>query len=262
LLYPLEHPLVEQNVDLAFEMTTSSQSSTELIERQVADDFRCVGQSPVTSAVWWGSYLGHYYKPCECWSPFPPVRPDYFLLSIWENIPDPDPEDPATFSQPGQRLWTYRAESFDEVLVGYDKHPEFDFHEGRAEAVYRYSVKLPRDDWFWQSSEQDVYWFSIVAVYDRNVTALEYPWGWTNHAHVYQDNAVAGQSPSGVPSGDDLVWEPLYDQTQSDQDMSFMLFTDPNAVLLPPIDPPIPPDPPIDPPLPPNPPIPPVDPLS
>ena len=92
------------------------------------------------------------------------------MLTIWSDIPDPDPTDPTTFSKPGDLLWKYRADMFevDEVMVGFDKHPEGLHIVPGREAVYRYSVRLPEKKWFTQTGEKNVYWFSVVAVYDRD----------------------------------------------------------------------------------------------
>ena len=54
----------------------------------------------------------------------------------------------------------------------------------------------------------------------------EYPWGWTNHKHVFNDNAVAA-SPVAT-STEEIEWKELYDQTGASADMSFVLFTDPD----------------------------------
>ena len=52
--------------------------------------------------------------------------------------------------------------------------------------------------------------------------SLKYPWGWTNHAHWYMDDAVTGR-PLSSSSGT-FDWQPLEDQTGASEDMSFMLF--------------------------------------
>lgn len=132
------------------------------------------------------------------------------------------------FSHPGnKKIWEYKAESYDEALVGYDKHPETgDPIPGPGyEPVFRYSVKLPDPNWFRQRDVNEVFWFSVVAVYDVN--RPNYDWGWTNHKHVFNDDAVAGyQSPTGG-----WIWEELLDQTGASEDMSFILFTDPNVCV-------------------------------
>ena len=150
-------------------------------QRIVADDWKCNDGQPITGLAWWGSYIGYGYRPCECQQMAEPRRPDHFLLSIWTDVPDPDPSNPRDFSRPGRKVWEYRARSFDEVFVGFDKHPEPTSSIMRGyEPVYRYTVNLPEDQWFRQEDGQSVYWLSVVAVY-RDQKSVVYPWGWTNH---------------------------------------------------------------------------------
>jgi hypothetical protein len=157
-----------------------------------------------------------------------PRQPDHFLLSIWTDDPDPDPGNPNTFSKPKQKIWEYRAKTFDEVLVGFDKHPEpFDSHVRGFEPVYRYTVRLPESDWFCQQDRSDVYWLSVVAVYE-DAKSIVYPWGWTNHpqtgwqaqgldALLYWKLDESGGNTAADSSGNgndgslrgDPVWEPF-----------------------------------------------------
>ena len=218
LRYPAGHPLERQSIDLAFEIRTQIQYEQLNLKRRVADDWRCVSRTPVTAAVWWGSYIGYRYEACQQQEPTPaPTKPDYFLLSIWDDVPA-NPGDPCSFSHPGVKKWEYKAEKYDEVLVGYDKMP----HGEPNEPVFRYSVKLPDPNWFGQTDINEVFWFSVVAVYDQSEP--NYPWGWTNHKHIFNDDAAAWeQNPTGL-----WEWTPLTDQTGRTEDMSFILFTDPN----------------------------------
>jgi len=114
------------------------------------------------------------------------------------------------------------------VLVGYDKHPEDpDPDDPGREPVFRYSVRLPREAWFFQDEPNNVYWFGVVAVYEESLP--NYDWGWTNHKHVYNDDAVAGVWDE---ENGEWVWEELYDQTEVNSvDMSFILFTDPDPTI-------------------------------
>ncbi len=227
LSYPAAHALHDRKTALAFQITTSSQSSS-MVTRQVADDWACTQAAPVVAAVWWGSYLGYTYEGCACNTLKPPVRPEAFQLSIWSDVPKSATAD---FSRPGQLLWEYRTTDFDEVLVGFDKHPE---QAGAAnqthEPVFRYSVKIPSEKWFFQKEGTHVYWFSVVALYDATSAPL-YPWGWTNHTHSFNDDAVAATFLGGAPASAD--WQPLKDQTGASEDMSFVLFQQ-LAVLGPP----------------------------
>jgi hypothetical protein len=148
-----------------------------------------------------------------------PRSPDHFVLSIWTDVPDPNADDPNDYSHPGRKIWEYQAMSYDEVLVGYDKHPEDGEPSEPREPVFRYSVRLPEEAWFHQDGDEErVYWLSVLAVYRE---APPYPWSWTNHKHVWNDDAVAVQPATDDPPG----WHELHDQTGVSEDMSFMLLS-------------------------------------
>ncbi len=146
-----------------------------------------------------------------------PIGPDRFRLVISTDVPAG--ADPCyAFSHPGEIIWKhYETTEYDEVLVGYDKHP----HGEPNEPVFRYSARLPEDKWFQQPDFNEVFWLGIQAVYDTNHP--NYLWGWTNHRHVFNDDAVHGYWDSG-----EWKWKELHDQTGASEDMSFMMFTDPN----------------------------------
>ncbi|MHC4642535.1 MAG: DUF7901 domain-containing protein [Planctomycetota bacterium] len=481
---PMYHPETQRRLDMAFEITTTTEPELQ-IQSLVADDWKCKEETPVTAAVWWGSYIGYTYKACEDVPIVKPQKPDYFLLNVWTDVAAGD--DPAVpYSHPGDKIWEYRADNFDEVLVGYDKHPHgtaasvadascascgietdpaevaqiradamsaavvetvglqmtnmgteepvifnghdlstsesaaasgscgsilyapsqqddpnfrtalslacggatvdyFDTRSGTPtvsllstydcvmtwanygysdmngfgnnladyvdaggkvilgqwclptasnylggrimtsaycpvtatsygsgsyngdgtdcvhngvtaystsyldictllagnfsdgtltlalggttlsvawrpdrrvyysagnvgsswstgdwaqltcnmcccgaarEPVFRYSVRLPEDNWFIQEDVNNIYWFSVVAVYDDPATTNHYPWGWTNHAHAFNDDAVSGRFD--LPGG--WFWTELFDQTGESEDMSFMLFTEPDCL--------------------------------
>jgi len=219
---------------LAFTIITSSQSTSEMIDRQVADDWRCEQPTPVVAATWWGSYVGYNDQACACDEQAEPVRPDYFLLSIWSDTPDPDPNNPQDFGHPGNKLWEYRATQYDEVQVGFDRYPDLAGGDKPREAVFRYSVKLPTDQRFTQTQGVNVYWFSVVAVYEYPKTA-NYPWGWTNHRHAFNAAAVAGSYVTSDLGKRVWTWQPLEDQTGEGEDMSFVLFQQAQVLGSPPI---------------------------
>ncbi|MHC4621106.1 MAG: DUF7901 domain-containing protein, partial [Planctomycetota bacterium] len=215
LTYPVVplQALQEDRIDLAFAITTGDEDVNTI--RLVADDWRCKDKRPVTEAVWWGSYIGYRYQPCQDWLMMPPVKPDCFLLQIWDDVPA---GVDLPFSHPNNIIWEYKAYDYDELMVGYDKHPELE-PPLRTEPVFRYSVQLPKTAWFRQKDVNDIYWFSVVAVYESRVP--NYNWGWTNHEYGFNDSAV--ERFRGLPGG--WFWDELFDQTGARQDMSFILFT-------------------------------------
>ncbi len=224
LSYPDGHPLGGEKIDLAFELSTQTdgkpQQQGPVVHRLVADDWRCDAETPVTAAVWWGSYIGYDYQACECPQGPEPVKPDYFLLSIWTDMP--------ASAGPDEKIWEYRTHDVDGVLVGFDKHPHDsgDVEPAGHQPVFRYSARVPEGERFTQEIIGRTYWFSVVAVY-TDPEAVNYNWGWTNHEHEFQDAAVAGQ----VDTGGVWNWQPLKDQADSAADMSFVLFTDPEQLL-------------------------------
>ncbi|MHC4620678.1 MAG: DUF7901 domain-containing protein, partial [Planctomycetota bacterium] len=202
-------------MDLAFEIAGYEQGFN--VARVVADEWLCETEAPVTAAVWWGSYIGYGFEACTG-ATIPPEKPDYFQLTIWDDVPADDPCNLYTFSHPNNVIWEYKALDYDEVFVGYDKHP----HGEPNEPVFRYSVRLPEHAWFFQEDANSIYWFSVVAVYD--LYQPEYRWGWTNHKYTSSDFAVAGY-PDPCDTTPDWKWEDLYDQTDMGEDMSFVLIS-------------------------------------
>ncbi len=234
LSYPGGHPRTGERTALAFAILTSDQSTFEVIERQVADDWKCEQPTPVVAATWWGSYLGYTEQACECNTLAQPIQPDYFLLSIWSDVPVPRLSRLGSFSHPGEKLWEYKAYEYDEVWVGSDKEPEPSRAPAGREPVFRYSVRLPPDKWFTQEQGTNLYWFSVVAVY-KYPKAANYPWGWTNHGHTFNDDAVAGSEVTDISGKKSWTWQPLEDQTGAGEDMSFVLFQQAQILGPPPI---------------------------
>jgi hypothetical protein len=215
----LKNPRTSARIDLAFAIGAGQGAKELQISRLVADDWLCEQRDPITALAWWGSYIEYEIGACQCQQQPSPTKPGYFLLSIWTDESYPM----SALSHPGQKIWEYKAYVYDEVMVGYDKHPLSSGTDSR-EPVFRYSVRLPEEDWFCQDDVGEVYWFSVVAVYDES-TAIDYPWGWTNHPHNYGNDAVSGyQDTESQPSV--WTWQQLLNQVGGSQDMSFVLFSE------------------------------------
>ena len=152
-----------------------------------------------------------------------PNRPDYFQLAIWSDVAADDPCNLDGYSHPGEKIWQYDAHDYDEVLIGYDNtsivYPGLD-----RESVFRYSVRLPEEEWFCQEDINDVFWLSIMAVYENQVQLTEH-WAWMNHEHSYNDNAVRSWHCC-----DEWEWEEIYNpDTEEPWDLSFLIFTEPEV---------------------------------
>jgi hypothetical protein len=187
--------------------------------QEAADDWICSRLNhPVIALAWQGSYIGYGYEACRCAEVPAPRRPDCFLLSIWTNEPA-DETDPLSHARPADRVWGFRAEDFDEVLVGYDGNPLGEPNE----AVFRYAVRLPEEAWFYTPEEGGVYWLSIVAVYRDTVDEVLHPWGWADRPHA--NDAIATFIDNRAATGP--RWRILRDPVDRGVDLTFTLFTAP-----------------------------------
>ncbi|MFC1762326.1 SdrD B-like domain-containing protein [Planctomycetota bacterium] len=210
----MDWPYYEDLESMAIEDLSGDRS----IGQQAFDDWTCDRQDPVVAISWNGSYKGYTYEACSCNNGPNPRRPDAFELTIWTHE---SPTSSIPFDHPGFQTWTYKTNQFDEILVGHDMTS----HNSAQEAVYRYSVRLPEDDWFIQTDANERFWLSITAVYE-NVTAddILYPWGWTNHQHLHGSTVVAVTSAHSSPT-----WSQQYDPSGEQVDMSFTLYTIPSG---------------------------------
>ncbi len=196
-------------------IATEEEFADPNIERIVADDFKCSDEKPITALSWWGSYLNYKYDPANPNLMPEPVPPAYFLLQIFDDIPAGIDQ---SFSHPNDVIWTYKAYTYTENMVGFDKNPG-NTTEPPREAVFRYSIAIPDANQFQQTSDQAIYWLSIVAVYPPQTR--NYYWGWTNRKHIFNDYAVA------APEKTNGTWDfhPLSDSMGNGQDMSFVIFS-------------------------------------
>jgi len=185
LTYPKGHAQNGRPIDLAFAIETQKANAGTTFLRVVADDWRCGSTQPITGMAWWGSYIGYDYPPADCQLATLPRRPDSFLLTLWSDVPDPNPNSSKDFGHPGAKLWEYETDAFDEVQVGFDNNPNPTFAPS-IEPVYRYTVRLPEDKWYTPDGRNNVLWLSVTAVY-RDIDSAVYPWGWTNHAFTAWD---------------------------------------------------------------------------
>ncbi len=220
--YPFGHPRSGQAASMAFTLYTTAVNTSETVEHEVADDWKSEGTAPLVAAAWWGSYVGYTYQACACNDQPEPVKPAYFLLSIWSHVPDPNSANPQDFAHPGEKLWEYAALKYNEVLVGFDNGPAGGNPANGREPVFRYSVTLPTYKRFVPEAGR-TYWLSVMAVYS-NPKAVNYPWGWTNHEQASVTPAVVGLDATDASGQTVRTWQRLRSGANDLEDMSFTLF--------------------------------------
>jgi len=161
----------------------------------MADDWECNDVRPVTDIHWWGSFLGWREDR------LPDIRPIAFHIGIWTDIPDPDPTDPTTYSQPGKLIWENYCDNWAWNYAGVDIDPRIDEPELTVEeSCFQFNQLLSEDEWFHQHPMEDgvpnVYWLSIYALYSPDQDP-QYPWGWKTRPHHFNDDAVRILDTSG-----------------------------------------------------------------
>lgn len=150
---------------------------------EAADDFLCEDGSEITWVEWWG-----FDVPDEC------TEGTSFLIRFYNDVPDPDPSDPSTWSHPGDLLYE------DECLY-YTKVWEEEVQQ------YHYYQELPQS--FLQVAGS-IYWISIQA----RVCYPDCGWGWCecDDAEWWNDEAVWRSQHLGDPNApewDVPEWTPV-----------------------------------------------------
>jgi hypothetical protein len=189
----------------------------------VADDWLCKDDRPIKGIHWWGSFIG-WTEPNQ--AP-PDEMPDAFHIGIWTDVPDPDPNEPNTFSHPGELIWDKICDSYVWSFAGCDVDPR---KITGIDACFRFDQLLSQDEWFYQDPNNDdgtVYWLSIAAIYEEGLEP-NFPWGWKTRPDCCIDDAVriqgldGGQWPPEIGS----IWEngePIEYPEGASWDMAFVL---------------------------------------
>jgi hypothetical protein len=181
----------------------------------VADDWPSENTQRITGIHWWGSYLN--------WAEdIPPeYSPEAFHIGIWTDVPA-DSNTP--WSHPGwlrRELVVQKAE-LSEQPVGCDFHEDY---MEEPETCFLYELQLYENEWFWQSSTDKIYWFSIAAIYPDE-PPLEYIWGWKTREHYSNGAAVRIFDPNApVKYSPFVTGEPIEDYADNIWDMAFELIT-------------------------------------
>jgi hypothetical protein len=175
----------------------------------VADDFLCNDPRPIVDLHWWGSYPGYLAAAGTA----VPVRPSGFLINFWSDIPDPNPNEPDDWSQPGDRLWTIICREYLDEEVGIDLDPR----TGQEDTLFQYNQKFKPEEYFKQIPDT-IYWVSIQAFWDDTVDR-NYDWGWKTRPHFWNDDAVVGMVDAANAS---INWIPIIFNDES-WDMAYEL---------------------------------------
>lgn len=164
--------------------------------RILADDFLCTKSGPITKIRVYGSMYHDLY---------PPEMPE-IVLSIHEDIPDPDGQGPL-YSMPGRPLWSCQflpwptspdppyyldyLHAWDLQEGWYD--PKFQYYDPLGDTrCYVFEFTIPYEMAFVQQGTEDapkIYWLDVQAR-DRSGEPNTYQFGWKTSATHWNDDAV------------------------------------------------------------------------
>ena len=171
----------------------------------LADDWTCIEDGPVNEIHFWGSWLGGNVGTI-----------DGFWVTIYSDIPDPDLQDPATWSKPGTELWTRYIPMSDVIVQHITPDPQL--WEGWYDPTIGEYLYPDHDNYFqynifdipnpYIQVSQTVYWLGITA--DTDPQEPDLVWGWKSSTEHHLDNAVWG-TEFGLPSPGEMTISRQFD---------------------------------------------------
>ena len=196
----------------------------EFFRVPIADDWMCSQSGPVTDIHFWTSW----------------AQDDIGLIgsltvSIYKDVPNPNPGSFDTFSHPGDLIVSrvYDATQFTVRPYGqgdqgfYDPDGSWALHDHQL--FQQINIVDEVNPLFYQE-EGTIYWLAISADWE-NIN--QSPIGWKTSLDHFNDAAVYW-SDDGVSAG----WRPLYDPALGEQgiieplDLAFVITPEPATMLL------------------------------
>jgi len=159
-------------------------------QHELADDWQCSQTGPVEDVHFWTSWNLDAVGIIE-----------FIEVKIYTNIPDPDPGDPSTYSQPGVELWSrvFDASQFTVVSpYGTGDQGFADPQQGVIGWVPMNHVEFQQinivniEDPFTQQ-DGEIYWLGIHVWW----SGTQEPVGWKTTQDKFEDTAVYRDSSDG-----------------------------------------------------------------
>ena len=192
----------------------------------LADDFRCTSTGPITGIHIWGSWLNDGY-PVDATGVADPGLVG-FHLSLHADIPDPDPTDPTSYSQPGAELWAMDFApgtfSWRDWATSTERFydPAAGAVMGTDTRVLQYNFAIDPSDAYVQQAGT-VYWLDVTAI----PVQPDPLFGWKTSADHWNDDSVYASYP-GPPAWKELI-DPDYGFSL---DQAFVIVPEPATVGL------------------------------
>ena len=173
----------------------------------VVDDFRCPGPAPVTRIRWWGSH--------KAWvAPEPPeLQPSAWHIGFWANAAEGLQPDEL---YPERLVWAVEVppERVNLEVAGLNEFPD-----RPSETCYLYDLDLEPGEWFDHSrfsSNEDVFWIGITAIYPPDVDQVNM-WNWTTRPGVWGRGAAMPAIMGEWPDYEERLFPGRINPVESDQ---------------------------------------------
>jgi hypothetical protein len=190
----------------------------------LADDWRCSETGDVEDIHFWGSW----YKDDWRDEGNPASSFEWFSISIYADIPDPDGTGPE-FSKPGALLWTrvFKPEQVDVRLWGTGEQGWYDPNSGQWEYPnhvmnFQYNIENIQNPF--PQKAGTIYWLAISMECNYG------EWGWKTSLDHWNDDGVWADYEPGGPT----PWTELRDPRTTpgeSLDMAFVITPEPAAVV-------------------------------
>lgn len=189
----------------------------------LADDWRCRESGLVEDIHFWYSVEGDGTT-----GQFPPPQFASVSVSIHSDVPDPNPDDPATFSMPGQLLWE-RTFTIDASMI----NGPFTGVQGWDDPTPNSNCRPEDHLLFWQlnitkitepfmQKQGEIYWLDLNI---GPVAGADLLVGWKTTLNPYNDAAVYRTAVGG--------WAPIAVCTDNMRtDLAFVITPEPATLSL------------------------------
>ena len=218
----------------------------------LADDFLCTSTDPITDIHIWGSWLWDQLPYGDDGMPDPGAVA--FRLSIHSDIPA-IPNDPDSFSRPGDLLWERVFKSHEFKVRPYSQGPEgwFDPNSGYYEPVadnitWQYNffmdpldTSIPDPVFYQKGTPTDpvVYWLDVEA-FPEAMEGAEPLFGWKTAREHWNDDAVFADwvdEPPTLSPWRELLYPPGHPYyqlppPQNSIDLAFAITPEPSTIAL------------------------------
>jgi hypothetical protein len=192
-------------------------------DQWLADDFQCTQTGPITDIHLWGSFYRDHL-------PAGGLSNLTFTITLYSDVPDPDPSEPGNWSHPGQALCSmtfgpgqYQVGLCATVPGGEWWHappqswvPQGDFN------CYQFDFYIPAKDACRQVAGT-IYWLAVK--YNSQQAGAQF--GWKTSPEHWNDDAVWLDTSQPLPVWRELRYGSGHPQTPGSMDLAFAVSGEP-----------------------------------